>query len=438
MEFNSFSGYYSPSLYKITLRTNEPINQITNLPPELLSTFFHEYFHFIQDVTSAFGISQAWNFYNRTRQMLAYVQNSADDVIYLPLSKDPNMKDIVDYFEIQKENIGDWDVNGLNQEGEFEIVEMALLEDTITSKYESNIKYPYLTIKSIKDGTNYNYRFGAVAIIESMTTLIQDKFFEKKDLNDFPYRAVNRLIQFRFPNQKIVDEVIFSLCDVALLSPYPAMALYEMLDLFHELPSNGEDIYEVGMIYIDSKWKIWQFYEHQLGGLSGSINELYSTDFFKNDVLWFSCVITKGFEIRRNDNMFLLRLFRESNAFDNKVMNKIKYELGAPEVINFLNDRWFSAPFELKKIEDRINTLFLTVYEKLHDFLLFGNINDAITGEQNRHCRLKNHCQGSSRKMPIDQNCIDAPWKKAESLPLCPFGLVYFINGLTKKKFDFK
>ena len=147
MEYNSHAGYYSPSLYKISLQTDKPLNDIKQLPPELLSTFFHEYFHFIQDITSVFGISQAWNFYNRIRQMIAYVQNSVKEEIDLPLSKDPNIKELLDYFEIQKEIIGQWniDINGTSL-NEIEIKNIGFTQLEFTAKHEPKRLFQFLFI----------------------------------------------------------------------------------------------------------------------------------------------------------------------------------------------------------------------------------------------------------------------------------------------------
>lgn len=162
---------------------------------------------------------------------------------------------------------------------------------------------------------------------------------------------------------------------------------------------------------------------------------MYNHEIFESDLLWFIHIIGKAGDLRKADNLFMLCLFREQQPFNNMVINKIRYELGAPEVINFAHKRWFGAPHDLMGKEKKINTIFLAIYQKLHDFLIFGTVKDWLPEQEIYHCRMRNHCLGSERKMPVNDDCINMPWKKAMETPLCPFGAVYWLNGLTKKSF---
>src|SRR5690606_19410716 len=61
------------------------LHEIALLDREDQRTFFHEYTHFLQNITGGYGHSHIWHTYDRLRQMVADVQRSADKVLHLPV-----------------------------------------------------------------------------------------------------------------------------------------------------------------------------------------------------------------------------------------------------------------------------------------------------------------------------------------------------------------
>jgi len=50
-------------------------SNIQNLQPEAQALYFHEYVHFLQDITTTFGLSNSWNTYDRIRQIISLLRN---------------------------------------------------------------------------------------------------------------------------------------------------------------------------------------------------------------------------------------------------------------------------------------------------------------------------------------------------------------------------
>jgi len=55
--YNKLLGYYLPSFFFIKLNTKEGIEDLNHVNSSTLSTFFHEYTHFIQDFATIWGIA---------------------------------------------------------------------------------------------------------------------------------------------------------------------------------------------------------------------------------------------------------------------------------------------------------------------------------------------------------------------------------------------
>ena len=49
-------GFYEPSLFHIHLAYDVKLDEWKNWPDEVLFTFFHEYIHFLQDLTTTSGL----------------------------------------------------------------------------------------------------------------------------------------------------------------------------------------------------------------------------------------------------------------------------------------------------------------------------------------------------------------------------------------------
>ena len=54
---NTNLGFYLPSFFRLHLSTDNPISDLNKLIEKDLSIFFHEYIHFIQDISTYYGLN---------------------------------------------------------------------------------------------------------------------------------------------------------------------------------------------------------------------------------------------------------------------------------------------------------------------------------------------------------------------------------------------
>jgi hypothetical protein len=272
--------------------------------------------------------------------------------------------------------------------------------------------------------------FGAMCVLETMTYLIQNRFFDTQHIPQLPYKSGVNVANLLSKKLKGNVEYIFALCDVSLFSPYPGWTFYELLnqiEVSEFAPTIAEEIYEFGFETIQQKWGLWQRFQKYRDNLLSILSKLYGHDAFLHSKEWILHIINEGYNIRIEDPYFMLKLFRSDAAF-NETLLSIYKRLGAPEAINLDNKRWFAAPEKLIDQEKEIHTVFLSAFKQIQRLLLYGK----------RDCIMINHCMGSKPAMPIDNNCDESPWLKARIEPQCPFGAIWKSFGLEEKEIIIK
>ncbi len=423
MTFDEIRGIYTPSYFSIRLNTVESLHPLQNVDVKFISTYFHEYFHYLQDLTTPFGLNSAWNTYDRTIRLIKHVQEIKGD-IELPLqddiikeldrnykvycqilaSKKPT-KTITDKFSIKTIGLTNKkELEGLIPEEANQFVKMELIDDL---------------------GIEADFWFGGIAVIETMTYLIQSRFFDTSSTPTFPYKAAIIFAEHFSGQFKGNYELIFALCEVSLYSPYPGRTFYELLLEIEQSKiqiSNANQIYEFGLQHIEKKWGLWEKLEKYKTTLIEILKNLYGHEAFKNNREWLMYIIEEGTKLRKENPCFMLQLYQSKEAFSPLLLDIYK-RLGAPEAINAENKRWFTAPQALEENADKIHTVFLTGFKQIQNLLLFGK----------KDCVIINHCEGSENEMPIDKNCTTSPWLKAKQDPLCPFAALWKSFGLDSK-----
>ena len=74
---------YMPDYFELRLPVQQELVSLKEIPKDIQGLFFHEYIHFIQNLTTVFGLSRTWNTYDRIRQLIVSVQQE-DVTIKLP------------------------------------------------------------------------------------------------------------------------------------------------------------------------------------------------------------------------------------------------------------------------------------------------------------------------------------------------------------------
>jgi len=82
----SFSSFYQPSFFRMNLATPESVSDLNNFPERVWPAYLHEYIHFLQDISTSDGLSNAATAVNYIR----YGVNCLKEEKQLPLQVLPD------------------------------------------------------------------------------------------------------------------------------------------------------------------------------------------------------------------------------------------------------------------------------------------------------------------------------------------------------------
>lgn len=438
MKYNAQAGTYSPSFFSIEINSFDKFDSIAELFRQsqdidadfeernritsILSTYFHEYFHFVQDISSYYGVNTAWNTYNQIWEVIAHYRAN-DKIIEIPLSKEIFERIYVNH-GVCVEIFGDTQLKNVDSQTSRDAsIKSVEIKNSISSegKLTSDLKY-FITIELWHNENQFFYNFGSVAVLETMTHILQSRFFDTShhDNNPFPYKSGIILAEFVLNNKHFTEENLFCLCDISLMTPYPGYTYYELLNLIKkgELKFDSSDeLMELGLNYIESKWGVSQNNERAKIGLVKQLQLLSNHSHFKETVHWFELAVSEASRYRKANPRFMLDIYR-SDFWLGQSLTNFFVTVGGPEITNLDNDKWHNTPLAIED-DSRVYPGFLDVLNSIWNFL--------IHGYNFRSCNLANYCK--KLKLPVDENCHEKPWVKSQITPLCPYGAYWAVWG---------
>lgn len=432
MKQTNVFGTYVPNYLLIKLlQTDFNIDNLKNLDVRDQRTFFHEYTHFLQNISGGNGLTYIWHTYDRIRQIVAYLQKEKNDEISIPLQNES-----VNYQKmlsgILQAISGSYKVANNLDDGTTYIHKANLYSHPDFLKlYEGKQLHFLNLVLADKNGKTADYHFGESAVSETMAYLIESKMFGKEKLNIFPYESCKKVGEYLNSTLTQNDEWLFALCDFSMLCSYPGMTFYTtVLDMRSNnfTPSNAEEIYEEGERLISKRgWNMWKDFEKNKDGAIHVLKELFNHEIFSETLEWFIYLLETGFRFRKENPFFMLNIYREEGPFEG-YWNDVIATFGTPQIYNSEFKRFFNAPIPLKNKEKEIEPLFLISLQEISKTLFDAKYT----------CDLYECCNSAKIGPETNYNCKSAPWEWAKEDKTCAYGAQWQLLGLNEKTVTFK
>ena len=323
-------GSYRPSFYHIHLNTENALDRgcLTNVE---LSTLFHEYLHFLQDMTTLYGFISTCRIVDRIKVFCEMKANGTYDMSK-PLSNqlDGNQVIIEQLYNLR---IGGRPRSAISKVDFIKVEKNGLINGL------EDIEY------ILVDGGNNNpFVFGSLCILESMASLFQRKFVPETNHPNFPYHTVELFIESMYPEFGSDSICIFSLCDVCLMTTDPGPSLYQaVLDMKVAgfVPKSGREVY-------DFVWKTFKFEDVQSGNKiellpyfewAGNNAKTQFSDYFTVDnfaVIKEACnsLFDNAIKLRKENPYFLIDIMEGDLEYAVTKYFELFNEIGTPLITN--------------------------------------------------------------------------------------------------------
>lgn len=423
-KLNKDLGSYIPAFYNMELSFPffSGVNALQTLKEKDLAVFVHEYLHFLQDITTYVGLNNAYVYseYIHAAVTIAYDEGLKNHGAFrVPIHITGNYGNVELNQQVNKVGMGDFE----KENNVFSIGIKTRLK---------NVKYanPFVThLKEviIKAGGGKQFRFGYMAIMESMAYMMEKMITKGSgQAADFPYSAAEMVVNEVYPNFGKDKLNIIALCDMALQFSEPGKIFYQTLKTFKQtryLPSKPEDI--IDHFYITPCIQLGQP-TMLLNGLIGMtfmvgnrLKEYLRGKEFSSYHNVVHTLLGFGLDQRVNHRYFMLDLARGGYALNNKTLQNTIRRIGSPIIKDSMNDYWHIPPMGVRR--ENYSIEYFPAILEINKFLKKGN--DI--------CEMYEWCEKSPNTQE-DLRCIDKPWTRCNDAELCPYAALWKHWNLAK------
>lgn len=413
-------GSYIPTFFEMHVATRDDDMTINKMSDGDATVLFHEYIHFLQDITTFYGLN---NLYVQSEYFHSVVNRiKGNQQFQVPYMIRDNKDNVLLNQKICRLTNGD------SEESSFYLVHSVdEWSDDLADDFISNP--PISEIKNIVLNQNDNMRsFGAIAIMESMAYILERLCSPNAYVSspDYPYRAAELVAIYydaKFGNDLLR---VLALCDMSLQNSNPGLCFVNIMKLVGEgklLFDTPESIYDyfynrrVKSVY--GRVTSWQdSYNKLLNQVDTCLQDyIKGIDSLKSYHEWINHLVDFSRDWRNNDRYFLLKMARKNDLKKNDCWGYTVARIGSPLMVN-ANNHYFKLPYD--GMQEGESVEMYAALKEIYKLFLEGN----------KPCGLLTWCNDSLESTP-NELCNTAPWKKVGETKLCPYAFFWRHWGLT-------
>lgn len=422
MKFNDIdTDYYLPGFFSIHMKNSKSLQDMFG-NDNYEHRLFHEYLHFIQDITTTYGLINSSAIYNQIKDLYALVK-------YKKIQGDYNLIIPINEFSNSITLVNKKLINAYLFPEETEI-ENQTIEDIIPY-FEEGIKLgsSRFDVTQYKVYFNdYHINFGAQAIYEGICHILESKIYNIT-INKFkaPYDLTYLIWKYYIPSEPVNYKAILDLSEFSLMFYNPSEIFINTLERI----KNGE-IFIVDNFY-ESLFNYWksdseenpnELFNKQYEACVNDINGVLKSEIYKEYKEWLLQELEIGslFRVYKQPLFSKLLNFCECTKQEKTLWIQKQFfeNIGYPPVFNDEGEVYFD-----KCTPEKANSMF-------YSQAIFNVYNCLVNGEV--ECELKENCLHINENNPnfeIDENCESSPWKRQiKDDYFCPFIAVLKTWGL--------
>lgn len=436
-------GTYDVSSFCFFIRTTDLLfdkdgNFNHNLNDRDKGTFVHEYIHYIQNISTAYGFLEIIDKYQRLKNVVTYI--TENDKIRRPIVLDTkNTKNSITH-RLDK---------FMDNKTKNPVFDQISYDYVLTSDTETKTEKKVLQVTFLKDGQiGQKIKFGMLGIKESMAFLVQrliDKEIEKEQL---VYNIVELVVKDIYP--EIIDENrlnLIVLCYYSLSLPYSESGkflFYEVLiylknnnltfndplDLYRHLyyEFSFDSISNINQIEPNREYTLHSFFEEKCKDAYASIIDLLNGNFEESK---FLCSILSN----------ALYYYKQSPCDIVKLIISIQNSESIDELIDRYGRPYIYAfdynGFDYEDSQHLPDKGFVRISVMgAIEQILFSKKDEPCSKPLMRFCQITDKkASDDSEKIRYDREiCPCKPWRRIEQgYPICPFTKIWIDLGLIDK-----
>lgn len=380
-------GYYRTGCFHIFLKGSFD-QDLTQLSQDDLGTFLHEYVHFLQNISTPYGIFEAVAFNDAAVE--AFLDIIPKNTIELPYDAPQSqmLKGRMAWLKVMNgQSVKDTD--RLIEVDDKKHILWDVIEETINLRRGHYVALEYTD----KDGKIHHRRIGALDIKEAMAAAYQSLIDPNAQHSDIPYNLLRIFCKQTFPTVGHDVKKFICLCFTSLFSLEPA---FHFIDLCHEAEiqkdKSGFELFDKYLI--DHKVKVngkemtpWEHFNGLLAQYSQSIEGL-----IRCEMPYINYVLD---QVRlENGNVPILNVINTNTPFTVENVQALVQALGIP-YMHAQKTGWFFPSVDGQGAADVVHLVGATW---LYQFLINKDRSSMCI------CPLASMCG------QFGDYCYDQPW----------------------------
>lgn len=425
MKRHKLLGYYVPAFFEMHIDTESEDMNINQMSIEDATVLFHEYIHFLQDISSYYGLSRIYAYSEYMHKMVNEIYSMPQGDFQIPMTllcSNDNVKLNNDLIRLTEGDVGD--------KTTISITKINILED----KLKENVHLQAIPSVMLEFSDDDIATFGAGAISESMAYLLERLCSPNgyKTSSEYPYMAAEKVASF-YDEEFAKDKLkILALCDMSLMSSNPGICFVKVMDSIQKKElsfASPEAVYDY-------------FYENKTAKVTGektilidafitlqntvvqclknylTIDEI-NTSYYQ----WIDLVMKFVIDWRKYDMYFLLKMARHNQLFTNDCFGYCIKKIGTPLMSNNIRGCYFKIPIGEEQTENGMDVEYFKAIYQIDTLLSKGKVS----------CDMYDWCCNSPLSTPNDL-CKTSPWLKISEKALCPYAFLWKHWNLSKYK----
>jgi len=423
--------YYRPSFFRMKIDLPVDLSNLRDITDGTFSLYFHEYIHFIQDISTIYGLMNisTITYYIQDVAHRVGKQQAKEFTIPMPLLND-NRDYGFNNFALRKFYIG----SGINpKHTKINLVSYRKKMAQWGESPEDELPVVIVEAKDLNTQEHFEFEFGGNHITEGMAYLCEQYVYSdilKQQghiipADEYPYLVALKIAELIYPELAKEPLLVIAACDASLMTYHPGLSYIRLLDNLRQTDFLSNEI-GIGDLYNRAKVLLKGSHEDFDTVLETVRNEIklnFKDKNFEGNNQWVDLLFDRIKDFRSKVPEFITDILQFGDLKKNEIFGMFHSLFGSPLVLNGEEDATISLP--LGFIPNNFHpSLFWAINQMLR---IFSN-------QQPTPCELKEYCLKSSRhdpKLKVDSRCDTAPWERCQDTDLCPVAIVWRHWGLS-------
>ena len=426
IQHSSNLGEYMPAFFQMYLKVGGIID-LNTCSDRDFSLFFHEYIHFLQDLTTTYGLTQCFYYgeYIHTAVNDIYKHHKGEFTVPIRYNEPSHHVKIADV-------ITDITMGDCNSDAHTFNVENVSLNSMDNLPIDSS-KINNINVVDVESREGDCFSFGAYAIKESVAYILErcvTKDYETSP--EFPYCSAEKIVEYLFPEFGKNNLNVLALCDISLMFSNPAEIFYSTLMQLKRkefVPKKPHDLYaQLKNAKIGCCGKLTDPFSHYK--MVAEEARMKFKSYFHSDEYpelhqayyeWIDRLFNFSIKMRTTEPNYLLDLCNDGYVRFNETFCRLVNILGSPLIRNMRQDYFCIKPKGINGWTNEVMKSVSMIHELLHDGKL--------------QCSLYPWCVNTDKEQkdvpefvpinPTVEVCLHKPWERCNCNDLCPFAMLW-------------